>query len=90
MSEDQFRDSYVVTLYCRVLQVMASKERNFPGPRCKNANISVEELMDGDVCKLDCDNFTKGILHELNQYRKVNNINWEDFYGWIRAVKCQN
>ena len=49
MSEDQFKDSYVVTLYCRALQVMASKEGNFPGLRCKNVNISVEELMDGDV-----------------------------------------
>lgn len=65
---------------------MASKEGNFPGPRCKNANISVEELMDGDVCKLNRDDFSKGILHELNQYRKVNNINWEDFYGWIQAL----
>ena len=70
----------------RVLQVMASDERSFPGPRCKNANISIERLMDGDVCKLSCDDFTKGILYELNQYRKANNINWEDFYGWIQAL----
>ena len=65
---------------------MVSKEGSYPGPRCKNANISIEELMDGDVCKLNCDDFTKGILHELNQYRKVNNIDWEDFYGWIQAL----
>ena len=51
----------------RVLQVMASDGGNFPGPRCKNANISIERLMDGDVCKLSCDDFTKGILYELNQ-----------------------
>ena len=65
---------------------MASKEGSYPGPCCKNANISIEELMDGDVCKLNCDDFTKGILYELNQYRKVNNIDWEDFYGWIQAL----
>ena len=65
---------------------MASDGGNFPGPRCKNANISIERLMDGDVCKLSCDDFTKGILYELNQYRKAKNINWEDFYGWIQAL----
>ena len=64
---------------------MASDGGNFPGPR-KNANISIERLMDGDVCKLSCDDFTKGILYELNQYRKAKNINWEDFYGWIQAL----
>ena len=46
---------------------MASDEGNFPGPRCKNANISIERLTDGDVRKLSCDDFTKGILYELNR-----------------------
>ena len=45
---------------------MASKEIYFPGPRCKNANISIERLMDGGVCKLSRQDFTKGILCELN------------------------
>ena len=71
--------------YFCVLQVMASGEGTFPGPHCKNVNISIEGLMDSDVCKLSCD-FSKGILYELNQYRKANNINWEDFYGWIQAL----
>ena len=62
---------------------MASKEIYFPGPRCKNANISIERLMDGGVCKLSRQDFTKGILCELNQYRKANDISWEEFYSWI-------
>ena len=41
---------------------MASKEATFPGPRCKNANISIEGLMDGDVSKLSFDDFSKGIF----------------------------
>ena len=59
---------------------------DFPGPRCKNANISIEGHMSSDVYKLSCDDFSKGILYELNQYRKANNVNWEDFYGWIQAL----
>ena len=62
--------------YLRVLQVMASDEGNFPGPRCKNANISTERLMDGDVRKLSCEDFTKGILYELNQYRKATDVHF--------------
>ena len=72
---------------------MASKEATFPGPRCKNTNISIEGLMDGDVSKLSFDDFSKGILYELNQYRRTNNVNWEDFYDWIQVLteeKCQN
>ena len=38
---------------------MASKEATFPGPRCKNANISIEGLMHGDVSKLSFDDFSK-------------------------------
>ena len=45
---------------------------NEDGPQCKMANISVERLMDRDVCKLTCDDHTKEILYELNQYN-----------GWI-------
>ena len=56
---------------------------NEDGSRCKMANIPIERLMDGDVCKLTCDVLTKGILYELNQYRKANDISWEEFYGWI-------
>ena len=64
---------------------MASKETTFPGPCCKNANIS-EGLMDGDISKLSFDDFSKGILYELNQYRKTNSVNWEDFYNWIQVL----
>ena len=64
---------------------MASKEATFLGPH-KNANISIEGLMDGNVSKLSFDDFSKGILYELNQYRKTNNINWEDFYDWIQVL----
>ena len=65
---------------------MASKEEYFPGPRCKNVNITIEGLTDGDVPKLSHDDFTKGILCELNQHRKANDISWEEFYDWIIAL----
>ena len=66
--------------------MMASKEADFPGPCCKKANISVEALENNDVCKLSDDDFTTEMLYELNQYRKVNNISWEEFYGWILTL----
>lgn len=62
---------------------MASKEVYFPGLRCKNANISIEKLVNGDVCKLSQHDFSKGILYELSQYRKANDVSWDEFYGWI-------
>ena len=65
---------------------MASIGVCFPGPRCENANISIERLMEGDVTKLSHYNFTKGILWELNQYRKHNNVHWEDFYDWMLVL----
>ena len=76
----------LLELYCfhAFLQaIMASKEVYFPGPRCKSANISVEALSNGDVCKLDRHDFSKGILYELSQYRKANDISWDEFYDWI-------
>lgn len=65
---------------------MASNELCYPGPHCKEANISIEGLMEGDLTKLSRCNFTKGILWELNQYRKLNNVHWEDFYDWILVL----
>ena len=49
----------IITLCFHVLQVMASKEATYPGLRCKNANISIEGLMHGDVSKLSFDDVSK-------------------------------
>ena len=70
---------------------MASKEATFPGPHCKNVNISIEGLIwmgqDGDVSKLSYDDFSKaGYFYELNQYRKADNVDWEDFYAQIQVL----
>ena len=65
---------------------MAYKATYFPGMHCKNAGISIEGLMDGTVLKLSCKDFTKGILCELNQYRKANNVPWQEFYCWMQML----
>ena len=49
----------------------------------------MQGLMDGDVSKLSFDDFSKGILYELNQYRKANKVNWEDFYDWIQVLTAE-
>ena len=66
----------IITFYFCVLQVMASGEGTFPGPHCKNANISIEGLMGSDICKLSCCDFSKGILYELNQLVQSISILW--------------
>ena len=67
---------------------MASKEATFPGPRCKNANISIEGLiwMATLVSSVLMIWVKPGILYELNQYRKANNVDWEDFYARIQLL----
>ena len=46
----------------------------------RSANISIEALSNGNVCKLGQYDFSKGILYELSQYRKANDVSWDD---WI-------
>ena len=77
-------NAFLALLFSCFLQAaMASKlEVYFPGPRCKDANISIEKLNNGDVCKLGQDDFSKGILYELGQYRKANDISWDEFL-WL-------
>ena len=31
-----------------------------------------------------------GILYQLNQYSKANNVDWEDFYAPIQALTEEN
>ena len=43
--------------------------------------------MDGDVSSSVLMISVKpGILYELNQYRKANNVDWEDFYARIQLL----
>ena len=67
---------------------MASKEATFPGPHCKNANILIEGLiwMAMSVSSVLMISVKLGILYKLNQYRKANNVDWEDFYAWIQLL----
>ena len=67
---------------------MASKEATFPGLRCKNANILIEGLiwMATLVSSVLMISVKPGILYELNQYRKANNVDWEDFYAPIQLL----
>ena len=53
---------------------MARNVLCFPGPYCKSANVSIEGLIDGDICGLKCNEFTERIMYELNQYRKTNDV----------------
>ena len=71
---------------------MASKKATFPGPRCKNAIISIEGLiwMATLVSSVLMISVKSRILYEFNQYRleyrKPNNVDWEDFYARIQLL----
>ena len=52
---------------------MATNVLCFPGPYCKRANVSIENLIDGDICGLSLVNLLR-IMYELNHYRKTNDV----------------
>ena len=40
---------------------MATNVLCFSGPYCKRANVSIEGLIDGDICGLKCSEFTNDV-----------------------------
>ena len=61
---------------------------NFPGPFCESAGITVESLLKpgSSLPRVGKENFVKGIVVELNDFRKEKKISWDTFYQWIMQV----
>ena len=64
----------------------------YPRPHCKKVGILCDTL---PSCKLKLkklakEALTKGVLPELNNFRKENDISWETFHQWIIQLKGED
>ena len=65
---------------------------NYPGPFCEQLGILTDALtVSTDISALpiiETEEFNKGVVLELNEFRRDNNIPWEQFYSWIKQLCC--
>ena len=64
---------------------------DYPGPFCKQIGILTDALL-SDVNALpvvETKNFNKGAALELSEFRRNNDILWEDFHSWIEHLCAQ-
>ena len=57
------------------------------GEFCQETGVSVDALATGLLPKIQ--DLKKGLIHELNAYRKAHDVSWKDYYGWIEQM-CEN
>ena len=61
---------------------------SYPGPFCEQVGILTNALTaSADTSTLptiEAEEFNKGIVLELNEFRKNNNIPWEQFYLFLQ------
>ena len=65
---------------------------DYPGPFCEQLGILSDALtVSTDISALpiiETEEFNKGVVLELNEFRRNNNIPWEQFYSWIKQLCC--
>ena len=54
------------------------------GEFCQETGVSVDALATGLLPKIQ--DLKKGLIHELNAYRKAHDVSWKDYYGWIEQM----
>ena len=61
---------------------------NFPGPFCEAAGITVKSLLKGhsSLPRVGKEKLVKGIIVELNDFRKEKKLSWDTFYQWITEI----
>ena len=60
-----------------------------PGPLCKEIGLYGEMLAFNTIALMpivDQRRITKGVVLELNQFRKSNNFSWNNFHAWMTAL----
>ena len=65
----------------------------YPGPHCKQVGIFCDTLLSSHNLKLNKltkGALTKGVLSELNDFRKENDISWDIFHRWIVQLKGED
>ena len=61
---------------------------NYPGPFCRQIGILTDALISNvsTLPVLKGDELNKGVVLELNEFRRSSNISWEQFYSWLCAL----
>ena len=65
----------------------------YPGPHCEQVGIFCDTLLSSrklKLKKLTKGALTKGVLSELNDFRKENDISWDIFHQWIVQLKGED
>ena len=60
------------------------------GEYCMQAGITADDITDGSLRKLT-QPLSKGVMYELNCFRRDNGYSWNEFYTWIKQLcgdKC--
>ena len=57
------------------------------GKFCQETGVSVDALATGLLPKIK--DLKKGLIHELNAYRKAHDVSWKDYYDWSEQM-CEN
>ena len=60
-----------------------------PGPLCEEIGLYEEMLVLDTIALMpivDQRRITKGVVLELNQFRKSNNFSWNNFHAWMTAL----
>ena len=56
------------------------------GEHCEKLGITVLDLEDGSLPILSNEELTKGIMIELNNFRRNNGNSWNEYYAWITRL----
>ena len=62
---------------------------NFPGPFCEAAGINSEITVlkaHSSLPRVGKEKLVKGIIVELNDFRKEKKLSWDTFYQWIMEI----
>ena len=62
----------------------------YPGPHCKQVGILCDTLLSSRKLKLTKVALIKGVVSELNDFRKENDISWDIFHQWIVQLKGED
>jgi hypothetical protein len=82
-----------MNVYNAAFYVLLMATFAYPGPHCKEVGILCDTLLSSDklkLKKLTKGALTKGVLSELNDFRKENDISWDICYQWIVQLKGED
>ena len=68
------------------MQVMAEFDPKWIGECCRQAGISEDDITTHALAEKLTQPLSKGVIYELNRFRKNNGYTWSDFYDWVKQL----